>query len=681
MKRVIDQDQERTFTRRALILGGGKLALLGALVSRLYYLQIVDADRYRTLSEDNQFNLELLAPIRGRIFDRNGLALADNQDNFRIEIVKEQTSDPSETLRALGTVIEISKYDVTRVLREMRRKRNFVPITVVENLTREDISRVAVNTPYLPGVRIEVGRTRRYPHADKIAHVTGYVAAVSDSELTGDPVLELPDFRIGKAGMEKLFDEDMRGQAGQRQVEVNALGRIIRKLPGQEGQPGRDMTLTIDMRLQEFTSKRLARANAREVPLDHPDAVAALAGLAEEERSITVDDTVYLDKKGKAVPGESGAAVIMDVHSGEVLTLSSVPAYDPNGFNKGLSARDWEDLLSNPRSPLTNKAIAGQYPPGSTFKMVVALAALEAGLAGPGTEVNCIGHMELGKGRFHCWKKWGHGTLNMVQALEQSCDIYFYEMAKRVGIHRIQAMARRMGLGERTRVELNGERRGLVPSKEWKLATRGERWQLGETVISGIGQGFLLATPLQLALMTARLANGGVLVKPTLVREQGEIQEPASLKINPASLKVVLEGMNAAVNGARGTAKKAAPKGVDYKLAGKTGTAQVRRITRSERLSGVVKNEDLPWRERDHALFVAFAPYDAPRYATAVVIEHGGSASRVAAPIARDILAKTMRLDPSRTAGARAGGPEATNPNATNPNAVDPAAAVSRRRV
>ncbi|WP_193182046.1 penicillin-binding protein 2 [Nisaea sediminum] len=646
MKNPKDQDTKRAFTRRSLILGAGQLGLVGALGARLYYLQVVEADRYRTLSEENQFNLELLPPTRGLILDRNGIEIASNEDNFRVDLVPEQTNDVRATIEALRQIVHVDEWNIKRVLKEVSRKRSFVPVTVVENLTREDISRVAVNAPYLPGVRIEEGRSRHYPFGSKAVNVTGYVAAVSDSELTGDPVLELPDFRIGKSGIEKLFDERMRGAAGRRQVEVNALGRIIRKLPGDDGQPGQNIQLTLDMDLQTYAHGRLEIGTSERVPIADIRVQEALARSGVPKRYLENEDgTVFLDKDGNIVPGESGGAVVMDVHTGEIHALASTPGFDPNNFNKGLSARDWEDLLSNPRHPLTNKAIAGTYPPGSTFKMIVALAALEAGVAGPETRVFCNGHMDLGNARFHCWKRWGHGHMDVITALEQSCDVYFYEVAKRVGIDRIAEMARRFGLGESLAIELPGERGGLIPTREWKLAVMGERWQKGETLVTGIGQGFVLTTPLQLAVMTARMVNGGYAVTPSLVRKpDGAIQEPPKVNVSRTHLSLVLEGMRRVVNGQRGTARTAKVPGADFEVGGKTGTSQVRRITKAERAAGVIDNEDLPWHRRDHGLFVGYAPVAAPRYAVAVVLEHGGG-SKYAVPVARDILAKAMERD------------------------------------
>lgn len=658
MLKASEQDSQRIFTRRAMMLAAGQLGLVGALTARLYYLQVIEADRYTLLSRDNQFNLELLPPVRGRILDVNGVQLADNQDNFRVEIVREQTDDVAATLAALGSIIEVPEWDVRRVLKDVKRKRAFVPVTVVENLSREEIARVAVNAPYLPGVRIEVGRSRRYPFGELAVHCTGYVAAVSENELTGDPVLELPDFRIGKSGIEKIHDLAMRGTAGQRQVEVNALGRIIRKLPGDEGEPGRDVRLSIDINLQRYATERLSRGTAERIPVDDPRAQAALAKAAPATLTANESrDTILVDKYGDVVEAESGSVVVMDVHSGELRALVSAPGYDPNPFNHGLSAKDWEELLSNPRSPLTNKAIAGQYPPGSTFKMVVSLAALEANLAGPDTQFFCPGYIELGDTRFHCWKRGGHGTLDMTGAVEQSCDVYYYEIAKRIGIDRIATMARRLGLGQTLDIDLPGERSGLIPSREWKLATRGEPWHRGETLVAAIGQGFVLATPLQLATMTARMVNGGRAVVPRLVRDQAAGQGGfPSMGLDSRDLELMRQAMSAVINGSRGTARAVRSGANDPAIGGKTGTSQVKRITMAQRAAGLTKLRDQPWRDRDHALFVGFGPVDAPRYAVAVVVEHGGGGSSMAAPIAADVLLETLRIDP------RAGAPLSAAP-------------------
>ncbi len=632
-----DGDRAKLFTRRAFVLGGGMGMLVSALVGRMYYLQVLESDRYRTLAEENRFNMRLLPPPRGQIVDRFGVPLAVNRQNYRVNIIGEdilrraRTQDERDaavdrTLDSLGRIIELSDYDRTRVLRELRRRRGFVPVTVRENLTWEEMARIQVNKPDLPGIAIDEGLTRHYPFSDHAAHLLGYVSSVSEEELTGDPLLELPGFRIGKQGVEKIYDLALRGHGGTSRVEVNAVGRVIDEFTVEEARPGAEVPLTIDVRLQEFCARRLA--------------------------------------------SDSAAAVVMDVHTGEVLALASMPAYDPNVFTRGLTSAEWQELISSPRSPLSNKAIAGQYSPGSTFKMVVALAALEAGVIKPDQTVFCPGHMTLGGHRFHCWKRGGHGSVNLVNALAQSCDVYFYEVARRCGIDRVAEMARRFGVGEVLDIGLPGERPGLMPSKAWKTATLGESWHQGETLVAGIGQGYVLATPLQLATMTARIANGGLAVQPTLSRvarrptdadgaaadgsdapeaaAAASAADPAFLKVAKANLDMVRRGMYEVSNGARGTARRSGIPVEGWVMSGKTGTTQVRRISLRERETGVRSEDELPWELRNHALFVCYAPEDAPRYAVAVIIEHGGGGSSAAAPVARDLMLETLRLDPSR---------------------------------
>ena len=609
-----ENDRMRVFTRRALLLGAGQLGLFGVLAGRLYYLQVVSADEYALLADENRINHRLLPPARGRIFDRHGVTLARNIPTYRVLVVREQTADMRATLDALARLIPLPEESIREVLAEAVRRRRFVPILVREGLNWTEVSRIAIHAPELPGVTLDAGLLRNYPTGPVLAHVLGYVAPVAERELTGDPLLELPEFRTGKNGIERVYDERLRGRAGLSRFEVNALGREIKELYRHDGEPGQDLTLTVDLDLQRYVHQRLS---------------------AEE----------------------SASAVVLDVHSGDVLALVSVPTFDPAGFTNGLSREVWRELTTNPRAPLVNKAIGGQYPPGSTFKMIVALAALEAGIGGPDHEVYCPGFTQLGQHKFHCWKRWGHGTLRLVDALAQSCDVYFYDLARRVGVDAIAKMARRFGLGSTLAIDLPGERPGLVPDRAWKQATRGVPWQLGETLIVGIGQGYMQATPLQLAVMTARIANGGRAVRPRLVREppglgSGDAPAPEpvpAVGVSDWSFRFVREGMFKVVNGERGTARQAALPNPELALAGKTGTSQVRRISRAERATGVRKNEDKLWEERDHALFVAFAPYREPRYALAVVVEHGGSGSQAAAPLARDIMAKALELAPTRS--------------------------------
>lgn len=606
-----DSDRHKLFSRRMVMLAGGKFALLSALGARLYYLQVVESEKYKTLADENRINFRLLPPPRGRIVDRNGLPIADNVQNYRVLMVSEDTPSVETTLDVLSTIMPLSEGDRARVIRDMKRNKSFVPVTVRENLAWEQVAQIEVNTPDLPGVLIDVGQSRSYPFGQDFAHVLGYVAPVAEKELTGDPLLELPGFRIGKAGIEKVHDLALRGSGGNSQVEVNAYGRVIRELSRQEGEPGNEVRLTIDRELQRFTSQRLG--------------------------------------------DESASVSVVDVHSGEVLALVSSPGFDPNRFNHGLSSKEWRSLVDDPRSPLINKVIQGRYAPGSTFKMAVALAALERGIVNEETEFFCNGAMTLGNAKFHCWKKHGHGSMNVRSAIMKSCDIYFYEVAKRLGIERIAAMARKLGMGDTLGIDLPGERGGLVPSDEWKRGAIGAPWQKGETVILGIGQGYILTTPLQLAIMTARLANGGKEVKPVLTRsvagqtdqDQTANGEPASLDIDPKALNIIRQAMSDVVNDPFGTAFRSRLDLPGIEMAGKTGTVQVRRISKAERETGVLKNEELPWEQRDHALFVAFAPVENPRIALSVVVEHGGSGSKAAAPIARDVMTEALkRLGP-----------------------------------
>jgi penicillin-binding protein 2 len=431
-----DQTRFKTFSRRALLLAGGQTALMASLIGRMYYLQVVEGERYRTLAEDNRINIRLLAPPRGRIVDRFGTALADNQANFQVVVVPEQTSDLGRTLDDLSRIIEVSEEDRARILKEVRRRRPFVPVTVLDNLSWHDVSRLEVNAPALPGVAIEMGQTRRYPFGEPMTQILGYVAAVAEHELSGDPLLELPGFRIGKTGMERRFDDELRGTAGTSQVEVNAVGRVIRELSRDEGKPGRELVLSVDAGLQNFVHQRLLGVR-------------------------------------------SASAVVMNVHSGEVLALSSAPSYDASAFNIGLSSRQWQELANDPLGPLNNKAIGGTYAPGSTFKMVVALAAMEAGVS-PGHKVFCPGFMELGRSRFHCWKRHGHGWLGMHDGIKHLRRLFLRHRAarrhrphlrdgrapgpRRGNRHRAARRARR---GDpHSRLEASGHRRALAGRRD-----------------------------------------------------------------------------------------------------------------------------------------------------------------------------------------------------------------------
>ncbi len=604
-----DKARSLIFTRRAALLGGAKVLLLSTLVGRMYQLQIVESERYEVLARENRINIRLLEPLRGRILDRFGVPLAENDQNYSVEIVPEQAGNLSQVLEELSRFVPLTDADREKIIHEASKKRAFVPITVTDNLSWHQVAGIEVNAPDLPGVSIEVRQRRRYTQGRTAAHIVGYVAAPAESDLTGDPILQLPGFRIGKSGIERQYEELLRGKHGTKEVEVNAVGRVIRDdLKRDPEVPGADVVLSIDSDLQRFVQQRLASEF-------------------------------------------SASAVVLDVHNGDVLALGSTPVYDPSMFPRGLTRLEWQQLTNDPLRPLANKAVGGEYAPGSTFKMVVALAALRAGID-PRHGVHCPGVYSVGNTRFHCWRKGGHGTVNMYDGLKLSCDVFFYDTSRRIGIDAIAEMAHELGFGQATGIDIPGERRGLIPDSNWKRATFGEPWYPGETPSAGIGQGFITTTPLQLAVMTARIANGQAVVprfrREAIVGVDASPPEAPALDIPEAHLAVVREGMRRVSNDRGGTAYRSRIAEPGMEMAGKTGTAQVRRITLSERLTGVKKNEDLPWERRDHALFVCYAPVAAPQYALSVVVEHGGGGSAVAGPIAHDIMLETQRRNPSR---------------------------------
>ncbi|MCR0982314.1 penicillin-binding protein 2 [Roseomonas populi] len=596
-----EEARRGVFTRRALLLGGVQFGALGFLGYRLNKLQVEEGERYATLAEENRVSARLLAPPRGRVLDREGKVIAGSQLNWRALIVAEDARDVPAVLDTFGKIVPLTETERARIEREVRRRRRFIPVTVREFLSWEEMARIEMNAPDLPGISVDVGTTREYPEKEHLAHIVGYVAPPAEADMGEDPLLELPGIRVGRAGIEKFHDKTLRGRAGSIRLEVNAVGRVIRELDRREGQPGQDVGISVD---------------------------------AELQRTV----------RGRCEEGTS--AVVLDARTGEVLAMATQPSFDPNLFNAGVSSAQWREWTSKRQTPLINKCTNGLYAPGSTFKMVVALAALEAKVCTPGDRVPCPGYYDLGDTRFHCWSKYGHGSVDMKGGLKHSCDCYFYEMAKRTGIDRIAAMANRLGLGVDLEIELPGARRGLVPTRAWRQA-QGKPWNLGDTVVHGIGQGFYQLTPLSLATMTARLATGRA-VQPHLTRSIGgrpvkgvRPDDWPSLNIPERDLRVVREGMWAVVNEEGGTAKVAKlPAGMGQ-LAGKTGSTQVRRVSREQRERGF-RVEAMPREWRPHALFVAYAPYDNPQYVVMVIVEHGSSGAGAAAPIARDIMIDTI---------------------------------------
>ena len=489
----------------------------------------------------------------------------------------------------------------------MRRHRRFIPITLREFLSWEEMAKIEVNAPDLPGILVDVGTTRIYPFGPALAHIVGYVAPPNEGDMGEDPMFALPGMRVGRAGLEKFHDQPLRGHAGAVQLEVNAVGRVIRELDRQEGTPGQEIQLTIDTALQQSVLARLG--------------------------------------------DESASAVVMDARNGEVLAMSTNPSFDPSLFNSGVSQAQWIEWTRNRKAPLINKAVAGLYAPGSTFKMVVAMAGLESRAITANDSVNCPGYLDFGDRRYHCWSKDGHGSMDLRNGLKNSCDVYFYEVARRTGMDRIAAMANRFGLGTKLDIELPGARPGFMPTREWRQA-QGKAWNIGDTIVSGIGQGYMQLTPLSLATMVSRIATGRA-VQPHLTRSIAGVLQPGSkaedwplIGVGDKSLHAVREGMWAVVNEQGGSGPLARLAMPGMQLAGKTGSAQVRNVTREQREKGY-KSDNMPWELRPNALFVAFAPYDAPRYAVALVVEHGNAGAAAAAPIVRDIMTDVLTRDPA----------------------------------
>jgi penicillin-binding protein 2 len=601
-----DTDESaRQVTRRALLMGGAMAAMVAVLGARMRYMQVDQADQFRLLAEENRINIRLIPPSRGLIQDRNGKLIAGNEQNYRVVITREDAGDVDLVLRRLSGLIPLSDEDIERTVKETDRTSPFVPIIVADRLSWDDLSKIALNAPTLPGVFPEVGLSRTYPTGQDFSHVVGYVGPVSEKDLEGvadpDPVLQIPKFQIGKIGVERWMEDQLRGSAGNKRIEVNSVGRVMRELERTDGIPGADIRLTIDVDIQNYVQARLGK--------------------------------------------ESAAAVVMDVTNGDLLAIASSPGFDPNLFVRGISQKDYTALTENDHRPLANKAVQGTYPPGSTFKMVTALAALEAGLISFDTKVRCPGFIEFGGTKFHCWKRGGHGSVDLERSLQESCDVFYYEVAQKVGIDKIAEMGRMLGLGQRHDLPMSAISEGVMPNKAWKLESYQKDWRIGDTINASIGQGYVLTTPLQLVVMAARIASGRATAPRLIHAVDGKVVPVAvapGLGIGGSGLRAIRAGMFSVINTERGTAYSSRISETSMIMAGKTGTSQVRNISASERASGVVSNADLPWERRDHALFVAFAPYESPKYAVSVVVEHGGGGSAVAAPIARDMMLRAL---------------------------------------
>jgi len=580
------------FERRSLLVGAAQAFIAILLMLRMAWIAIFQNRKYELESESNRINLTLIPPRRGWILDRNGAPLASNRADFRVDIIPDRLVNGERVVRELGNLLHLSTVERRDLDDRLGKASGFQPVEVASGLDWERYAAISVRLPDLPGVVPQRGYSRLYPTGPSIGHLIGYVGAASaeDYEKEKNPLLITPGFKIGKDGLERQFEQSLRGKPGARRSEVTASGKIVRDLETREDVPGQPVKLTINGPLQDYAARRI--------------------GL------------------------ESGSVVVMDCHSGDILCASSMPSFDPNSFSDGIGRIEWKMLSEDDHVPLRNKVMRGLYPPGSTVKPFVALAFLEAGID-PEETVGCSGGLRVGNRVFHCWQRRGHGAVNMAKAIYQSCDVYFYHVAQKVGMDRIAAMARRLGLGEEYDLPVAGQSYGTVPDPAWKLRKYGKEWAIFDTVNATIGQGYMLVNPLQQAVMASRIASGRKLL-PRLVFDPGN-PDPPSLGISQEHLDFVHAAMKDVVNGP-GTAGRARLPIENVLLAGKTGTAQVVGLNISGGKSG-------PWKYRDHGHFICFAPFDRPRYACAVVIEHGGG-SGSAYPIARDVM--TYLFDPAK---------------------------------
>jgi penicillin-binding protein 2 len=584
-KTISSAMQTLTFSRRATVVGGLQIGVGVLLAGRMAYISVAENERYKLLSESNRVNLTLVPPRRGWLIDRNGKPIANNKTDFRVDIIPDRLRDKKKTVATLAELLALDAEDLERINRELEQASSFQPVQVATGLDWEAYAAVSVRLPDLPGVSPRQGFSRNYPSGPAIGHLVGYVGTASAEEYKekSDPILITPGYKIGKDGLEKIFEDRLQGKPGAKRVEVTARGKIVRELRTRADVPGKAMQLTLDIDLQEYAARRLGT--------------------------------------------QSGSVVVMDCESGDILTMTSMPSFDPNSFSDGIGVTEYGMLREDDHVPLLDKSLKSLFPPGSTVKPMVALAFLEAGLS-PDESVNCNGGLQVGNRRFRCWKRGGHGRVDMAKGIYQSCDVYFYHFAQKIGINPIALMANRLGLGQKYPIPVPSQFYGTVPDPAWLRKKYDREWQAYDTVNTTIGQGYMLVNPTQLAVMSARIATGKNVIPRLIMNQKKPVME--TLNIDPEHLLYVHEAMSDVVNGP-GTAGRARLPLENVKMAGKTGTAQVVNLDYGR------GGNDVAWKYRDHGLFVCFAPYDNPRYAAAVVIEHGGG-SGAAYPVARDVL-------------------------------------------
>ena len=586
-----DKKQFATINRRTFFLYIIKFSFFSLLGWRLYNIQISQSKKYKTLSKNNQIDLEIILPVRGEIFDRNKILLATNKKVFDIYIIPEKTNSINLTLNLLSKYIDINFSKRQKIIELSKNIKKFEKITVAENIDWQTLENIEANKFNLPGIGVDQDYMRIYPKNEFFSHILGYVSKPNQKELTLPFISKMPNLDIGKEGMEKTFNLKLIGKSGQREIEVNSIGRIIREISRKNSKRGENINITIDSKIQIYSLNLLKSYRA-------------------------------------------GSIVVMDIETGELLCMASTPSYDANKIIKKPNIDYWNSLLENNLSPLTFRSVQGLYAPGSTFKMIVAIAALKYGIVNENSKTFCEGKIEFGDRIYHCWKTKGHGRMNIIDGIKESCDVFFYELARKLGIDRISKVAFDFGLGQIYDLELPFQKKGIVPSKKWKKEKLGESWYAGETLITGIGQGFLLTSPLQLAVMTSIIASEGKKIEPSLIsKNKYDFQ---SIGKYTKEIRIIKKALFKAVNEYKGTAFKSKLENV--KFSGKTGTSQVTKISLSERESEDFRKKEIEWKNRDHALFVGYMPSEKPKYSISVVIEHGGSGASTAAPIAKQVF-------------------------------------------
>ena len=587
-----DKKQIQILNRRAFFLFLGKMSLFSIVGWRLFNIQIVNSGKYKTLSKNNQIDVEILYPVRGVIKDRNQNIIASNIKVFDLYIIPEKAGDIAKTLSKLSNFIELDFKKRRNIINLAKKIKKFEKIKIFENLDWNTLELIESNKNYLDGIQLIVDFQRVYPQKEVFSHLTGYLNKPTKKDLNLPYISNMPLLNIGQQGLEKSFNEILVGKAGSREIEVNASGRIIREIFKKPSTKGGDISLTLDINLQKYCLSKL---------LNH----------------------------------RAGSIVVINIANGEILSMVSSPNFDSNLITKKPNQKYWDSLINNSLSPLTDRSIQGLYSPGSTFKMMVAIAALRNGYIESSELVPCTGKIEYGDRLFHCWKTRGHGSMDIITAIRESCDVFFYQLSLKVGIDKIAKVALDFGLGKTYPLNLRNQKKGIIPSKKWKKENLKENWYAGETLNAAIGQGYVLTNPLQLAVMTARIASGGKKILPSIIK--GEKKKKFDvMKEYKSELKIIHEAMFKVVNDKKGTANRA--KAENFSFSGKTGTSQVKKITIEERESDDFRNIEIEWKNRDHALFVGYMPSNDPKYSVSVVIEHGGSGASTAAPIAKDIF-------------------------------------------